>query len=712
MKQLNALVLVIAILLPACSSPPAIQEPEVIVREETVILDESAQNALEEVQEDGTLIFADIPAGSLNTQAVDPRNFKAGDVIVSAPTAAAPDGLLRKVTAVIQSTPGKTVVKTVQAQFGDALQKGQLSIEQELSEADLVSAIAAQGVELGLIHPQAEEGFTIPFNLVVLDKDNNAGTTNDRITASGELSLKVVFAVDLDLDCGPLCLYDNDLDFMAKIGLKETAKLKIAGDALLGTNLKKTVPIVTLNFGTKTFFIGPVPVVIRPRIVIELKFDGSVGIKVTYEASQTLTAVAGVKYDDSWKNISELDNSFKSGPVKADSAVSGVLDAKAKAVARGELIFYGVVGPTIEIAPFIRLDLMYPRDPFWKLHAGIEGNVGVKIDVLGYSKSYATNLWDNSVEIARSANTAPAIRFLNAAGNQDINLCCTLRVQVSDAEDGNTCCLVSFKSSNTADGVSGALGNASGIQPEISYVFKTLGTRTITATAVDSKGTTTSTNLSITIINTLPTVAISVPFSGQQFFRGVNTTLRSVSYDPNEATFELPCSSMVWTSSVAGDGFPRSGCDVTLSFPNNGTRVLTLTGTDSHGGSSSVTVNVNVIDPPANLPPVVNLNKPLNGVTVGPDQVIQLAGSATDPEGGAVTISWEATTNYNPSTGVGNTTYAIIPAANGDWKPSDTIPYNTGGCEISDTLRLRLKATDPQGNEGSDFIVIKVLRLC
>ncbi|MFX4627936.1 hypothetical protein ABTA95_20840, partial [Acinetobacter baumannii] len=72
-----------------------------------------------------------------------------------------------------------------------------------------------------------------------------------------------------------------------------------------------------------------------------------------------------------------------------------VLEVKAKAALRGELMFYGVVGPTIEIVPYIHLDLKYPRDPIWKLSGGIEGNVGIKIDVLGYSKHYQTNLWDN-----------------------------------------------------------------------------------------------------------------------------------------------------------------------------------------------------------------------------------------------------------------------------------------------------------------------------
>lgn len=147
-----------------------------------------------------------------------------------------------------------------------------------------------------------------------------------------------------------------------------------------------------------------------------------------------------------------------------------------------------------------------------------------------------------------------------------------------------------------------------------------------------------------------------------------------------------------------------------MSFPTNGPRTLTLTGTDSHGGSASAQVSVTVVDPPANLPPVVNLTKPLNGTSLGPDQLIQLAGSAADPEGGAVTVRWEATSGYDPQSGLGSATYPVEPSASGEWKPSDSIPY--GGCEVSDTVALRLIARDPEGNEGADLVVLRVVRIC
>ncbi|MDX2006037.1 MAG: hypothetical protein SFU83_12225 [Meiothermus sp.] len=681
------------LLLAACTSPP---QNVTVVRPETKVLGPAVRGALEEFRPDGTLVF---PAGTA---------FKAGDVLVSEPTAAAPNGLLLKVTATEQSG-GKTLVRTEQAALGDALQKGRLSAERELTEADLASVVPASGARLGEVRAQAD-GLKLPFSLVVLDRDDNPATTNDRVAASGELTLKPIIKVDLDLDCGFLCVADNDLDFKGELGLEFVAKLGVKADALGGLTLKKTVPIATLNFTPKTFFIGPVPVVITPKLVLELKFEGKAGLKVGYEISYTLKAVAGAKYDDGWKNISDFVSDFKSGPVDATTGISGVLEAKAKAAARAELMFYGVVGPTIEVAPSAKLDLMYPRDPLWKLFAGIEANVGINIKVLGFSKSYSTNLRDDSVEIARAANTPPDVSFLSSAGAADLGTCCNLRVRVLDAEDGPACCQVSFRSSRTGDGVGGALGNASGVQPELPYTFTTLGTRTITATAVDSKGATRSATLEINVVNTPPTLAISSPFGGQQLFRGVSYRLRGVSFDRNEAGFELPCDSLRWTSSVAGDNLSATGCSPSASFATNGPRTLTLTGTDPQGATGTATVSVTVVDPPANLPPVVNLTSPQNNITIGPDQLIRLGGTAADPEGSAVTLSWDVTTGYNPATGTGAQTFPVTPAANGDWRPTNSITYTT--CEVSDTLRLRLRARDAQSNEGFDFIVIRVNRIC
>jgi hypothetical protein len=683
---------VLAFTLNACPQAPA--PPTVIVRAETRVLDANTRESLEEARPDGTLLFSGATP------------FKAGDVIVSEPSSAAPEGMLRRVVGV-ETQNGKTVLRTVQAQIGDAVQKGQLRVEQPLTSADLESATSRlEGVRV-----LASDGDDLRVGIDVKLGEGFPNPNDPAFTITGEIRFTPVVKVDLDLDCNYLCFYDNDLDFMAQIGIKQSLTLKVVSKA--GYDLKKTIPLASFNFKTRTFYIGPVPVVVKPRIVLELRTDGSIARVISYQVSGNWKAIAGVKYDDGWKNISELNFGFDAGPVDAPYPLAGVAEIKVKAALRGELKFYGVIGPTLEIAPYVHIDLAYPRDPFWKLSGGVEANAGIKIDVLGFSKHYQTNLWDDSVEIARSSNNAPKLSFLNPTNPKaQVNQCCTLLVSVTDPEDGQACCAVQFTSSNSADGVNGNLGTGTGTIPELTYTFNTLGSRTITATATDSKGKVGTATFALEVVNTPPSMAIHAPFNNQQFFRGVNYTLRGVSYDLNEANYQLPCSSLSWTSSASSDAFPRQGCDVTVSFASNGARTLTLTGTDSHGGNAKATVNIDVVDPPANLPPVVNLTKPLTGTSIGPDTVMQLAGSAADPEGSPVTLEWDVTTGYNPQTGTGFKTYPVTPAPNGDWKPSDSIAYNGCESEGTGTLRLRLKAKDAQGNEGFDAIVFYVVILC
>lgn len=684
----RVLIVLVPTMLVACPgpTPPTPPAPPNVVRDETRVLDASTRSALQEVKSDGTLVFS------------SPNPLKSGDVIVSEPTAAAPYGLLRKVTAVAPSGAGESV-STTQAKIGDALKSGHLSVTgRALTAADLVSVTP---LAQGSIR-RTDNGLNFNLDVVLFDLDGNKNTTNDQIKATGPINLRPSLDADLSLDCGLLCIYDDDLDFLFKLTLQEQAQLHITAAAGYGASLE--IPVFQLNFTPITFFIGPVPVVITPRMTLKVKLDGSIAANVDFQANQILTAVAGVQYTDDWHNLSSIDNNFNS----TSASASVTMSATARAPLQAEFLLYGVVGPTIGVTPKLNLSVSVPGDPVWKLSGGVECTIGVKVDVLGYSKEYSAKLCDVMREIASAANTAPTIKFLFPTDNAnvDVNVCCGFRAQVSDPEDGINCCTVSFNSS-----VDGPLGTGTGSQPQVTKTLTTLGPRLITATATDSKGKTATASVAITAVNTPPTVAISAPFSGQQFYAGLAYTLHGSSYDLNETNAELPCTGLKWISSVGVDA-QKTGCDPQITFASGGARTLTLTGTDAFGATGTATVNITVLPPPSNYPPVVNISKPANNLSIGPDSVIQLVGSATDPEGGATTLTWDVTRDYNPATGTGGTPITINLPANGNWKPSDSLQYAPCPNAYNDVLRLRLRAKDPQNVEGFDFVVIHVNTFC
>lgn len=75
-----------------------------------------------------------------------------------------------------------------------------------------------------------------------------------------------------------------------------------------------------------------------------------------------------------------------------------------------------------------------------------------------------------------------------------------------------------------------------------------------------------------------------------------------------------------------------------------------------------------------------------------------------------MTLEYDITYPYDVSTGTGGTTKIIDIPANGKWKPSDSITFED--CEVSLDLRLRLHGKDPQNNDGTDFVVMSVVRIC
>jgi endonuclease YncB( thermonuclease family) len=106
------------------------------------------------------------------------------------------------------------------------------------------------------------------------------------------------------------------------------------------------------------------------------------------------------------------------------------------------------------------------------------------------------------------------------------------------------------------------------------------------------------------------------------------------------------------------------------------------------------------VDPPVDLPPVVRVTSPEDHAQLPTNQAITLSGTATDPEG-ATPLTYEWTVK------LGN----LEPIVVGDapmvqWTPSDTFDFSGEGTY---TVQVRLNVTDPQGNSGTDVIVLEWL---
>ena len=111
--------------------------------------------------------------------------------MVSAPTALAPDGFLRRVTSV--STPGgQVVVQTEPATLEDAIEQGEIIFSRQLSPVGMQAQELAPGVTLRpspLVSPAVI--FYIEMqDAVIYDDDGNLSTKGDQVVANGSIEFE------------------------------------------------------------------------------------------------------------------------------------------------------------------------------------------------------------------------------------------------------------------------------------------------------------------------------------------------------------------------------------------------------------------------------------------------------------------------------------------------------------------------------------------
>jgi len=342
-----------------------------IIPDTTNVLDAATSGHLVAVSPDGATFTFDQTTPIL--QALAP-----GEIMVSAPTTAAPNGFLRRVTA-INATGGDVVVQTQPATLEDAIQQGEVVFSRRLTPEGPAAQELAPGVTLrpsSAVLPQA--AFYLEINdVVIYDDDGNPGTTNDQVLANGSIEFEPTLNFDLLIQQGAIEHLQFTVDARETADLEIEAKLAAAGlkkEKLLGN---------PIHLQTFVVWVGPVPVVFAPVLTFQIGIDGSVHVGVTAGVTQELTASAGVRYaNQTWGPVSGLTNNFTWTPPTLHAG----LDLKGYASARLQVLVYGVVGPYGDVGPYLKLEADTSATPWWQLYGGLEVPVGVRVDLLGYKE--------------------------------------------------------------------------------------------------------------------------------------------------------------------------------------------------------------------------------------------------------------------------------------------------------------------------------------
>jgi len=205
------------------------------------------------------------------------------------------------------------------------------------------------------------------------------------------------------------------------------------------------------------------------------------------------------------------------------------------------------------------------------------------------------------------------------------------------------------------------------------------GTHTITLTATDSDQRTGSHSITLTI-NNRPVVEIYQPEAGAVYTEGTQISFSCEASDTEDGT--LGGSALVWNSDV--DGRIGTGTGFSTDDLSAGTHSITLTATDSDGGTGNDSMSLIV-----NAPPAVSITAPENNAIFAGGSEITFSCETSDAEDGALSgsqLEWSSDVSG--------------PIGSGTSMSTESLPAGIHTISIT--------ATDSHGAEASDSVSITV----
>lgn len=252
---------------------------------------------------------------------------------------------------------------------------------------------------------------------------------------------------------------------------------------------------------------------------------------------------------------------------------------------------------------------------------------------------------DDDAGVGYDAGTAPDAGLADAGG---VDAAPTVRILApadgSYARPGDTLTFL-CEAIDDVDGVLGGTsvqwasdqGDAIGVGASVSNALATLGAHTISCSATDSAGQTTTANISMFVVDNLPPACtITSPTDGGDVYEGATTTFTANCTDPEDGAVDN--ATIRWTSSQ--DGNLGVGGSVQTVLLAQGSHSIEVCAPDPSTveiiGCASIEVSVVALPPPT-----VAITEPATDITVGACQAIPLRCEGTDVLG-ATTYSWSS----------------------------------------------------------------------
>ena len=288
-------------------------------------------------------------AGDTRTVAVSGKKpLAAGDIIAAGKSRKTPDGLLAEITRVTVAGAAQTLT-IVPATLQQAIPQGQFSFSH--SRASKPHSFSKLPLQCG---------------------STGSATVNGFVTASVRPTLYVRWSRSSS---------------SAKAGVTAQGSSRLQAKVSAGAKCELSPVAVThqLEFGPYDLQIGPVPIVIVPKLQFFVQGSASAAAAVTMSAGQTFTASASLSY--AHRKLSRHHSVHREGISHQAPAVTGTADANLSVGPQLTLALYGTTGPVINVDTGLDLQEDATADPWLTLDGTVNAGVILKVPNLGINRS-------------------------------------------------------------------------------------------------------------------------------------------------------------------------------------------------------------------------------------------------------------------------------------------------------------------------------------
>jgi|GEM_PF-5324021 len=315
------------------------------------------------------------------------RSLSVGDIVVANVSEQTPLGLLRKVRDV-QKTEDKIIVTTDASSLEDFVEEGQAEHSQALLPGAVTSAVAlTDGVSFSEARPDANKYATESeralykartFRIEIYKKFKVKDSNGDWVSVGMNGGFEFTPEFHFKMKIRKFKLKEFHLSHNA------TESMNFGVSAEGGVSIKENIQIAEYWFEPITVWVGILPVVITPKLVVNVGLEGTVSLNLKCGLEQAARYNIGVeKKDGEWNTIKEFTNEFNFDRPEFEEKMT----VKAYAGPELDILVYGVVGPNLKLQGYLELVAAMPvadSPPHWDLYAGIEALAGVNIAILSY----------------------------------------------------------------------------------------------------------------------------------------------------------------------------------------------------------------------------------------------------------------------------------------------------------------------------------------